>query len=61
MDTVFVETLERLTSLLERSPLDVMLAVILLTLLYFIYVGGLLKILRSNMFFSIHLAIKLNF
>lgn len=34
MDTVFVETLERLTSLLERSPLNVMLAVILLTLFY---------------------------
>lgn len=34
MDSLFVEAIERLTSLLERSPLDVMLAVILLTLFY---------------------------
>ena len=36
MDTLFVESIERLTSLLERSPLDVVMAVILLTIFYVI-------------------------
>jgi len=34
MDALFVETIERLTSLLERSPVNVWLAVILLTSFY---------------------------
>jgi len=36
MDTLFVESIERLTSLLERSPLNVVMAVILLTIFYVI-------------------------